>query len=234
MEHFSTNDNPGRILAYKQENTDKCDSDSADTANLHSCNSNGEEKACLSSTMTATGQARWFYNPQQKEYCRLELSGAESGGLRTCILVLLMGQGNSDAHYHPAFDEKFTALAGTLGLEVDGTIHLLEAGEELMVRKGQTHRFFNPGEQSILYRVSIKPAHEGFENFIRAHFYLSSRREMFSSQIPHNLLKAIVLYRWSGTRQKTWLFRLAHIVAPILYPIAKLSGVERRLLAKIQ
>lgn len=182
--------------------------------------------------MTDIEAKRWFYNPKQKEYCCVEVSAEESQGSITSLLVLLKGEGRSDEHYHPYFEEKFTALSGTLGVKIEGVKHLIEPGNELLIPKGRSHLFFNPGNENILYRVSIEPAHVGFENFIRGHFYLASRGEMFASQIPYNPLRAIVLYKWSGTRQNSLLFRLASMLSPFLYPLAKLLGVEKRLLTK--
>lgn len=53
------------------------------------------------------------------------------------------------AHHHENFDESFTVLKGSLSLEVEGQIKVLEAGESFVVKRGTPHRPFNATDQSV-------------------------------------------------------------------------------------
>jgi quercetin dioxygenase-like cupin family protein len=46
-------------------------------------------------------------------------------------------------HFHPAQDERFEVLAGTLHARVDGREHVLSAGDVLDVPRGTVHQMWN-------------------------------------------------------------------------------------------
>ncbi len=54
--------------------------------------------------------------------------------------------GRSIGHFHPAQDEHFEVLAGTMRVKVDGAERDLAAGEEIDIRRGQVHQMWNPGD----------------------------------------------------------------------------------------
>lgn len=59
-------------------------------------------------------------------------------------------------HFHPAQDERFEVLEGTLQVWVDGTERDLSAGETIEVPRGASHRMWNPtaGPTRALWRTS--------------------------------------------------------------------------------
>ena len=59
-------------------------------------------------------------------------------------------------HFHPAQDERFEVLAGTLQARVDGTEHALVAGDVLEIPRGAVHQLWNSGDEPAraLWRTS--------------------------------------------------------------------------------
>ena len=59
-------------------------------------------------------------------------------------------------HFHPAQDEHFEVLEGSLRAEVDGVGRDLPAGETLEVPRGAVHQMWNPGASParVLWRTS--------------------------------------------------------------------------------
>jgi quercetin dioxygenase-like cupin family protein len=59
-------------------------------------------------------------------------------------------------HFHPAQDERFEVLAGTLRARVDGTDHELVAGDVLEIPRGAVHQIWNQGDEPAraLWRTS--------------------------------------------------------------------------------
>ncbi|MFP2927556.1 cupin domain-containing protein [Pyxidicoccus sp. 3LG] len=49
-------------------------------------------------------------------------------------------------HFHPAQDERFEVLSGTLHTVVDGKARTLEAGETLDIPRGAVHRLWNASD----------------------------------------------------------------------------------------
>ncbi|HEU4392892.1 MAG TPA: cupin domain-containing protein [Solirubrobacterales bacterium] len=59
-------------------------------------------------------------------------------------------------HFHPAQDEHFEVLAGSLQVKVGGEERLLAAGEEIDVPRGAVHQMWNPGAEParVIWRTS--------------------------------------------------------------------------------
>lgn len=57
--------------------------------------------------------------------------------------VIMLPNQRYPGHYHKIKMESFYILYGTLGIEVNGTLHHLEAGEMLHVERGEDHSFWS-------------------------------------------------------------------------------------------
>lgn len=60
-------------------------------------------------------------------------------------------------HFHPAQDETFDVLTGSLHVEVDGQASELPAGSSLTIRRGQVHRMWNAGSAPATVRWRTDP-----------------------------------------------------------------------------
>ena len=66
------------------------------------------------------------------------------------------------AHFHPAQDERFEVLAGTMRAKVDGTESDLSAGQSLEVGGGTSH-LWNAGREEAVVRWVTAPAGQTLE-----------------------------------------------------------------------
>ncbi|HVX44219.1 MAG TPA: cupin domain-containing protein [Mycobacteriales bacterium] len=62
------------------------------------------------------------------------------------------------AHLHPAQDEHFQVVAGTLHVELDGATHDLGAGDSIAIPRGSTHRMWNTGSEPARALWRTEPA----------------------------------------------------------------------------
>ena len=59
-------------------------------------------------------------------------------------------------HFHPAQDEHFEVLAGSIRVKVDGHERTLSEGEQIDIPRGAVHQIWNPGSAAarVLWRTS--------------------------------------------------------------------------------
>jgi uncharacterized cupin superfamily protein len=69
----------------------------------------------------------------------------------------------SAAHLHHRTDEGFYVLEGRLCLVIDDKQTVYEPGAFVLVRRGQRHTFWNPGERAAVFLTLISPS--GFEAY---------------------------------------------------------------------
>jgi len=107
---------------------------------------------------------RIFENSLIKDRVMLVESSKETGGAYTLIEVELQPGGGNQLHYHKCFTEKFTAIKGELCLDIGGHRLRLQPGESATAPAASLHRFYNPGERSVIFRMQLTPGHEMFEH----------------------------------------------------------------------
>jgi quercetin dioxygenase-like cupin family protein len=66
--------------------------------------------------------------------------------------------GHATDHYHPAQEETFQVLDGTLEVFRDGGWHKVPAGESSTVPRGATHAFRNASQTPVRFLNSHRPA----------------------------------------------------------------------------
>ncbi|MDF7813811.1 cupin domain-containing protein [Hymenobacter sp. YC55] len=95
---------------------------------------------------------RAIFNPVQQDTLTFVRTTAETAGQLSELEITLLPGGGNALHYHTTYTETFTAITGTLGLELDKKRKfLLAPGESYMVKLGEAHRFFNPGDTPITF-----------------------------------------------------------------------------------
>ena len=62
------------------------------------------------------------------------------------------------AHFHPAQDEHFEVLEGTMRVRVGSEERELGAGAEIEIGRGQVHQMWNPGSEPARVRWVTTPA----------------------------------------------------------------------------
>lgn len=136
-------------------------------------------------------------------------------------------------HYHRSYTELFTAVEGSLGLELkNGKKIMLNPGESYLVKKGESHRFFNPGQQQITFTNKVVPGSTGLENTLRILCGLAADGLYTKGDIPKNIYHMGICAVMSDMRL-TGIMGL--ITTPLVRQLArygKKKGVEVELIKK--
>ncbi|MBA2663431.1 MAG: cupin domain-containing protein [Bradymonadaceae bacterium] len=93
--------------------------------------------------------------PRSGEHFQMLQSSHGSDGHYRFLWTLSAGKKGPEPHMHPHEHETFEVQSGTLHIWLDGTLNVLGAGESLVVKPGVGHRFFNPGPEPAVARVSL-------------------------------------------------------------------------------
>ena len=183
------------------------------------------------SASSPSAQRRRYHNPQQKDTVTLLRTSDETGGAMTLAEVELLPGGGNEAHCHRLFEERFEVLRGTLGVELDGRIAHLAPGERAVAPIDAVHRFFNDGDEPVVFRVEVVPASKAFEQAFQIAYGLARDGLTTRSGLPRRLSHAAVLSEMSGTH----LPGIYRVLAPISAWIAAWArgrGVHRELIAR--
>jgi quercetin dioxygenase-like cupin family protein len=81
-------------------------------------------------------------------------------------------------HAHPAMEERFTVLTGSVGLRVGGREMMLAEGESATAPAGVSHLAWNPSSEAVEVRLEMRPACR-WEQFTR---------RLFAGEDPRRLL----------------------------------------------
>ena len=130
---------------------------------------------------------RIFENPLIKDRIMLVESSNETGGAHTLIEVELQPGGGNWLHYHKYITEKFTAIKGELWIEVGRQRIRLQPGGSVTAPADSLHRFYNPGDRPVIFRVKLTPGHEMFEQGLVIAYGLAREGRMNKNGIPKNL-----------------------------------------------
>lgn len=175
---------------------------------------------------------RTIYNPELQETVTFLQMSEETGGSLSELEITLAPGGGNPLHYHTTYTELFTAVEGELYLQIKNKrILKLNPGESYLVKKGEVHRFFNPGTSEIRFRNEVRPGHRGFENTLRILHGLAADGMYNSKKVPKNFTHLAICGIMSDMR----LPGLMWFTTPLLKLIAanaRRKGVEKQLLDK--
>ncbi len=146
---------------------------------------------------------RTIYNPIAQNRTTFVEMSSETGGEYTLLEIDLEPGGGNELHYHGQFSETFTAVSGTLGLEIDGEEFLLEEGERAVAGRYQEHRFFNPGDEPVTFEVKIEPGSPGFEKALYILYGLANDGLTDDQTIPLDPHHTGIFVVYSDTRSST-------------------------------
>jgi len=174
-----------------------------------------------------------YLNPITKEKATILKTSAQTHGAYTLIEVELQPDGGNPVHFHKRFTEDFYPQKGVLGVHYLGKELFLPPGAHFKVPLLDVHRFYNPGDQSIVFRARLEPGQPGFENFMAVLFGLVSDGKTFGkNQIPYNPFHAILLLHWGDTQVDYFLFRFLKPLLSVLVTLSRKLGYEKHLLQK--
>ncbi|MBK8968824.1 MAG: cupin domain-containing protein [Lewinellaceae bacterium] len=118
-----------------------------------SCDQSRNYRGCKKPNKQRTCQQAPPHPAHRKPDCARKVTfletAAETRGKFTLVQVELAPGGGNDLHFHKTFDETFTAVEGTLGIQVGLDFLELQPGESATATVGMLHRF-----QSVTDRKS--------------------------------------------------------------------------------
>jgi quercetin dioxygenase-like cupin family protein len=98
-------------------------------------------------------------NPISGERFIFQQTAADTGGQLLAFDLVLATHGRvPGGHVHPAQEERFQVLRGTVKFRKGLEAVVAHAGEEVVVPPGSYHRFANAGAQPAVVRVQVRPA----------------------------------------------------------------------------
>ena len=84
--------------------------------------------------------------------------GNSTGNSNISIAHMVAPSGWSEPHQTPDFDEFTLIIKGKKQFEIDGEIHVLEAGQSILIQKGARVRDSNPFDSECEYIAICLPA----------------------------------------------------------------------------
>lgn len=94
-------------------------------------------------------------------------------------------------HLHPRQDERHEVVTGRLGLRLEETEQVLEAGDSVLVRAGTPHRLFAVGNDPVHAKFELRPALRSAE-LIATFFRLANEGKVDRKGNPRPLQLALI------------------------------------------
>ena len=164
-------------------------------------------------------------NPVTKEQMTFLKTAAETNGEYVLIeLRAAAGGAVAAAHVHPAQTETFEVLSGKLGAKRGREQVELGAGDVLVVPPTVTHKWWNAGEDCLVFRCEIRPALQ-FEQLIETMFSLAADGKTNKKGMPNPFRLAVIANHHFGDVQLPLVPRVAQKAALALgAPVGKALG----------
>ena len=179
-----------------------------------------------------------MYSPPQGEWAWM-IPDESNGENERGVAVAPAGNKGPQVHYHPNFDEHFKSAAGSWVLKADADEVTLNAGEDLLVKRGTVHTFRCVGKDGDfgVMEFGIIPA-VGFGGVLKALFG-QQQEGIVNSRGEMPFLQAMVAFR--GYRSSKGLSfpdlaimvppgkagtALANILSFVIAPLGRLFGYK--------
>ena len=98
----------------------------------------------------------------------------------------------SGEHLHPAMQERFLVMRGSLATRVDGAERTLAAGEEVTVPAGVWHDWFNDSSDPVDVLIELTPSSPRFQMAIATGFGLANAGRTNDKGVPSLLQSALL------------------------------------------
>jgi mannose-6-phosphate isomerase-like protein (cupin superfamily) len=140
--------------------------------------------------MIRTGHS--IVNPVTGERLVFRQTSRETGGEAVVIETYVQPNGFvAAAHVHPAQEERFQVLRGSVGFKVGGRKLVAGPGHRLTVPAGTPHKFWNAGDEVAHFVCEIRPALQ-FESLIETMFGLAADGKTSRKGMPNPLRLAVI------------------------------------------
>jgi quercetin dioxygenase-like cupin family protein len=137
-----------------------------------------------------TGQT--IENPVTGERLVFRKTAADTQGEAVVVETFVEPNGFvAAAHVHPAQEERFEILAGTLEFKLGRKKIVAEPGDRVVVPAGTAHRFENVGDETAHFVCEVRPALQ-FEQLIETMFTLAADGKTNRKGMPNPLRLAVI------------------------------------------
>jgi quercetin dioxygenase-like cupin family protein len=131
-------------------------------------------------------------NPVTGESMLFLKTSADTGGEYVLIeLRAKPGAVVAAKHVHPYQTERFEVISGRLSAKVDGKVVEAGPGDVLAVEAGQSHVWWNAGDDELVFRCEVRPALR-FEQLIETMFGLAAAGKTNKKGMPNPLRLAVI------------------------------------------
>ena len=166
-------------------------------------------------------------NPVTGERIVFRKTSHDTGGEAVVIECFVKPHGFvAAAHVHPAQEERFEILHGTVGFRTPLGERLAGPGERVTVAAGTPHKFWNAGDDELHFVCVIRPALQ-FEQLLETMFALAADGKTNRKGMPSPLRLAVIAKANFDTVRlpmiPDWMQRTALATGA---PIGRLAGYE--------
>ena len=128
------------------------------------------------------------------------------------------------AHVHPYQTERFEVVSGTLAVRVGRKVIELSSGQAAIVPAGTAHRFWNPADETAVFRCEIRRALR-FESLLETMFALAADGKTNRKGMPNPLRLAVIANAHFDTVQLPFPPALLQRIGLALgAPVGRLAG----------
>jgi nucleoside-diphosphate-sugar epimerase/quercetin dioxygenase-like cupin family protein len=163
---------------------------------------------------TKQTQYRVFEGPSTK--IRILETAAETKGVRLRFeQTVAKGVGRAPRHVHRRQSESFLVVSGRLGIEANGVLHEIGAGESRSIPPGVAHTFWNVGDEPCVHEVTLEPALD-MEHFFEGVVTLEAQHRLPPHGRP-DLLRIALLFG----KHDNLIAGIPRVVQRVVYNVAK-------------
>lgn len=124
-------------------------------------------------------------------------------------------------HTHWLQDECLTVVTGSMGYQVaGGAVQFAKAGESVLFKRGEMHRFWNSGDDTLQCTGWVKPANTLV--FFLTAIYDAQKKS--GSMQPEKFDGAYLMHRYASEYDIAIPALVKKVVIPLTYQVGKLLG----------
>ncbi|MFI2365124.1 cupin domain-containing protein [Promicromonospora sp. NPDC019610] len=152
---------------------------------------------------------------------------SSDASVETEVVLKAGGQG-PPLHMHTGFEETFTTAQGVLWFDIgEQRAVQLSARQSVVVPIGLAHRYYNGGDQPVVFRFVARPG-AAYERSIRAGFGREAAGRANRFGLPRNLLEAALVIEESDSFVVGMPLGLQRILVRLGAWFARRLGVQHR------
>lgn len=176
-------------------------------------------------------KCRIHENPVVRNQVEFKELCEETKGTRTVAEITVYPGGGIPIHFHREFTEYYECLQGQLHMTVGKHERVLRPGEYVMVPLNTLHRYYNPTNEPVKFKVVIQPGNIGFQLLVVVLNGLARDGKVTRTGLPKNLFIFGYLSVAAGSNVPG-IISLFQPVLNWLHNLAVKKGIDKMLLQK--